>query len=280
MHASMRSLLTSVSQSPLHDLLYAYLAVAVKINMSKIAEEDYLKNTGMAGKDHSLAKPFSDEYCGINLASIGTIMALLPLPPARILDMGCGGGWTSIFFAKAGYIVVGQDISQDMIDLAHENQARQQVGERLSFVRADYEEGGSDGEFDVVVFFDCLHHAEDERSAMANAYHALKPCGILITHEPGEGHAVAPGSIAAMELYGVNERDMPPHLIIRHGLELGFVSPRIYPMQHDLIELFYRRPVPRLLSKAAWTRAKRALKFAFRPSERASSIVMLTKGAV
>jgi SAM-dependent methyltransferase len=245
--------------------------------MSKIDEQKYLENTGEGGRQHNLGKPFSDNYCGINLASIGAIMTLLPSPPAAILDMGCGGGWTSIFYAKHGYTVVGQDISQDMIDLAHENQLLQNVGGNLSFVSADYESTSFNGQFDAVVFFDCLHHADDERAAIASAYHALKPGGVLITHEPGEGHSTAPGSIAAMELYGVNERDMPPHLIIKHGTELGFASHRIYPMQHELLDVFYLRPVPRLFSKSAWLHAKRVLRAAFRPSDRASSIVILTK---
>jgi SAM-dependent methyltransferase len=244
--------------------------------MSKLAEQSYLEKIGEAGRNHSLGKPFSDPYCGINLASIGAIIALLPPPFARILDMGCGGGWTSVFFAKYGYEVVGQDISQDMVDLARQNQAQQNVGGNLSFVKSDFESVGLDG-FDAVVFFDCLHHAEDERAAIASAWRALKPGGMLITHEPGEGHSTAPGSIEAMELYGVTEKDMPPHLIINYAQEVGFTGHRIYPMQHDLIDIFYTQPIPRLFSKAAWRRAKRVLKAAFRPSGRASSIVILIK---
>ena len=62
-------------------------------------------------------------------------MGFLPDPPARILDMGCGGGWTSIFFAKRGYEVVGQDISQDMIDVyAHVLGATIEPVSRLTIV--------------------------------------------------------------------------------------------------------------------------------------------------
>jgi len=246
--------------------------------VSKVAEQNYLTLTGEAGRKHSLGKPFTDPYCGLNLASIGTIMALLPPPPARILDMGCGGGWTSIFFAKRGYQVVGQDIAQDMVELADQNKAQHGVDGRLSFVCNDYESTAFDEEFDAVVFYDCLHHAEDERAALASAYRALKPGGVLITHEPGEGHADSPGSIEAMKLYGVSERDMPPHLILRHAEELGFTSSRVYPMQHDLIEFFYRDPIPkRRFSRAYRDRAKRAQTLAFRPSHRFSALVICTK---
>jgi ribosomal protein L11 methylase PrmA len=69
--------------------------------VSKLAEQNYLALTGDAGTVHNLGKPFTDSGCATNLASIGTIMALLPDPPARILDMGCGAGWTSVFSPSA-----------------------------------------------------------------------------------------------------------------------------------------------------------------------------------
>lgn len=211
--------------------------------MSKLAEQNYLALTGDAGVSHNLGKPFSDAGCATNLASMGAIMTLLPDPPARILDMGCGGGWTGVFLAKRGYDVVGQDISHDMIDLANRNAAHNGLEDRLSFACRDYEQTHAKAEFDVVLFFDCLHHADDERAALTAAYDALKPGGIVITHEPGEGHSIAPHSVEAMKLYGVSERDMPPHLIIRHGLDIGFKSSRIYPMQDELLEIFFRTPI-------------------------------------
>lgn len=245
--------------------------------LSKLAEQNYLAVTGDFGKAHNLGKPFSDSGCAVNLASIGTIMTLLPDPPARILDLGCGGGWTSIFFAKRGYEVVGQDISQDMIDLATQNKAQHDIDSRLSFVCRDYEDTTIDEEFDAVLFYDCLHHADDERAALASAYRALKPGGVTITHEPGEGHSVAAGSIEAMELYGVSERDMPPHLIIRHGQEIGFKASRIYPMPDTLLEILYRYPIPRRWSKAGRRHAKMVLDVTFRPSDKVGAIVVMTK---
>ena len=245
--------------------------------MSKEAEQNYLALTGEAGRAHSLGKPFTDVYCGINLAAIGTIMTLLPEPPARVLDMGCGGGWTSIFLARRGYEVVGQDIAQDMIDLADENKRQHNLDANLSFVCRDYEDTAFDAEFHAVLFFDCLHHADDERAALASAYRALKPGGIVITHEPGEGHAEAPGSIEAMRIFGVSERDMPPHLIIRHGTALGFRKSRIYPMQDTVLDLFFREKIPRRFSKAWRYRAKQIYEMAFKPSDRTGSIVVMTK---
>ena len=45
---------------------------------------------------------------------------LLPAPPCRLLDAGCGTGWTSLFFARHRWEVVGCDIAPDMIAQAEE----------------------------------------------------------------------------------------------------------------------------------------------------------------
>lgn len=250
--------------------------------MTKAAEQAYLENTGEGGRAHSLFKPFSDPHCGVNLASMGIMMTLLPPPPCRLLDLGCGGGWTSVFFALRGYRVTGQDIAASMIDLAHENRARHGLApEQLDFICGDYESQVGDEQYDCAVFFDSLHHADDEALAIRSAYAALKPGGVLLTHEPGEGHSTSPHSIAAMEQYGVNERDMPPSLIVQRGMEAGFSSFRVLPMPHEILEIFYGE---RKKSSHWFTRHRRRRrmfrrldKLLFEPNMAASSIVLLTK---
>ena len=209
--------------------------------MPKQAEMDYLAHIGAAGVEHALGKPWTNPDCGTTLTAIGTIMALLPPPPGRLLDLGCGSGWTSVMFAQRGYFVVGQDIAPDMIALAEENKRRSGLG-HIGFVVADYEALGYRDEFDGAVFFDALHHAEDETAALTSAYRALKAGGTLITHEPGEGHSVHPGSIEAMQRFGVTERDMPPRHIIRVARDIGFRGAKSYPLPDDVFRASYLSP--------------------------------------
>ena len=175
----------------------------------KQGEIDYLKNIGDAEAQAAYDKPFSYPTCSKNLVDLGIIMALLPAPPARLLDLGCGTGWTSAFFARRGYRVTGQDIAPDMLEYAERNRVRYQA-QNLDFVLSDYESLNFAEPFDCAVFYDSLHHAVDERAALQSAYRALRPGGMLITHEPGAGHAESADAKRAMELYGVTERDMPP----------------------------------------------------------------------
>jgi len=194
----------------------------------KQGEIDYLKSIGSEGAQGAFDKPFSHFTCSKNLVDMGIIMSVLPQPPGRLLDLGCGTGWTSAFFARRGYSVTGQDIAPDMIEYAERNKRRYEA-EHLDFVVCDYESLGFEEWFDCAVFYDSLHHSVDERSALQSVYRALRPGGMLVTHEPGEGHSKSAEALHAMELYGVTEKDMPPHHIRKLCLEIGFSRVEVLP---------------------------------------------------
>ncbi len=204
--------------------------------MGKQGEIDYLKNLGIEGQKHATNKPFSDENCGQYLVDLGTIISLMPKPPSRVLDLGVGTGWTSMFYARRGYQVVGQDIAPDMISLANKMKENSNLHD-LEFISSDFEEMPFSNEFDVAIFYDSLHHSIDEEKAMKSAFNALKRGGILITVEPGEGHAISEGSKKAIEEFGVTEKDMPPHLIISIGKKIGFCRSQVYLRSLSPIEL-------------------------------------------
>lgn len=204
--------------------------------MPKQGEIDYLRNIGEAGLAHAAGKPFSDAGCAQMLVDIGIVMQLLPPPPSRILDLGCGTGWTSLFLARRGHEVTGQDIAPDMVAAAEAARDREALA-NLRFVTSDYEGLAFDGEFDGALFFDSLHHAVDEEAALAGAYRALRPGGVLVTHEPGEGHEENPATQAAVARYGVTERDMPPRHIVAVARRVGFSGGRILVNTERLVRL-------------------------------------------
>jgi len=219
---------------------------------AKDNEINYLKNLGEPGIKHAVNKPFSDDNCGGLLAEIGAVISLLPPPPKKLLDLGCGTGWTSRFFAKRGYIVTGIDLSEDMIKNAIIKKKRENL-EKLNFLVEDYEKMNFNCEFDCAVFFDSLHHAVDEKKAVINAYKSLKKNGVLIVSEPGLGHRDSPNSIRAKYKYGLLEKDMPPKKVIACGKVAGFEGFKTYPRANYTHMFLYARkeniPRIRLLKK-------------------------------
>lgn len=216
--------------------------------MAKQGEIDYLKNIGPEGVRHAANKPFSDPNCAGYLMGIAAIRSLLPPPPARLLDLGCGTGWTSMFFAKMGYEVVGVDIAADMIRCARDLKQREGL-DNIDFAVSDYEHLRYESEFDCAVFFDALHHAVDESLAVKAAFKALKPGGVCVTSEPGKGHAHQPASLRAIEEFGVTEKDMPPAKVISLGRAAGFKIFNVYPGASTTQAAMYGRATNEKLSK-------------------------------
>lgn len=223
----------------------------------KEGEKAYYARLGAEGLRHAREKPFSDADCGKYLGDIGALLLMLEPPPRTILDFGCGAGWTSLFLARAGYEVLGVDISPDAIALARTAAAGEGVG-TASFSVADYEGFEARQSFDYVLFYDALHHAEDEAAAIAAAYRALRPGGVMFAFEPGKGHSRSPGARRAVAAYGVHEKDMSPGHVWRLGRRAGFRRVLFLPLPHDLVRHVYRRDylrVPgrlRLLAERCW----------------------------
>jgi SAM-dependent methyltransferase len=204
-------------------------------------EIDYLKNLVADEREHAVNKPFSDPRCGEYLVEIGTILRLLPPAPARLLDLGCGTGWTSCLYAKSGYEVVGQDVAADMIVQANRNKHVNDL-DNVHFIIGNYEDLAFEDEFDAAVFFDSLHHSLSEERALEAVYRALRPGGICITCEPGVGHARSAESVRAMRRFNVTERDMPPRRIIRAARQAGFCVFQTYPQARHIHTWVYGGP--------------------------------------
>ena len=206
--------------------------------MAKHNEIAYISNLNEHEVWHAVNKPFSDPNCGRYLVQLGTMISLLPPLPARLLDLGCGTGWTSQFFARAGYDVVGIDIAPAMIELAEES--RDKAGlKNLMFKSSDYESLEFSNEFDCAVFFDSLHHADDEGLALRRVCAALKPGGVCVASEPGRGHHASENTRRAVERHGVNEKDMPPEHVIRLARQAGFRKFRVFPHAAELSRVVY-----------------------------------------
>lgn len=206
----------------------------------KQGEREYFARIGSEGIAHSARKPFSDESCSMNLANLTALFHLMEPPPGRVVEFGCGVGWLSLFFAQRGYQVTGVDISPDAIAAAQEQARARGLTANARFVVGDYENFTTEEKCDYALFYDALHHAEDEQSAVRCAYEALKPGGALIAFETHAGHSQTDVSRKAVEEFGVHEKDMPSEYIARLGGQAGFSRHLILQRPHQLLRSLYR----------------------------------------
>lgn len=100
----------------------------------------------------------------------------------NIVDCACGTGQISIRLARAGFIVTGVDISEDMLLAAGEN-ARAK-GAKVAFVRQDIAQLNLHKPVDAVVCAcDGVNYLASKASVISffeSAYKSLKPGGMLL----------------------------------------------------------------------------------------------------
>jgi SAM-dependent methyltransferase len=106
---------------------------------------------------------------------------VLPKPPARILDAGCGTGVFSRFLASRGYVVTAFDSSEEMI--LHACQLSQ--GQEIEFQNSNIEEfEAQPGSFEAIVSLSMLEYVDDDEAAIQKFHSLLKKDGILIISVP------------------------------------------------------------------------------------------------
>ena len=246
--------------------------------MPKAGELTYYETIGELGRSHAIHKPFSEEVRGRSIMQVGAVMELLPPPPVRILECGCGTGWFAKILQHCGYDVVGVDVAPMAIDLARGNPIFTD-DPFPTFEVADSEDLPFREEFDVVLFYDSLHHSVDEQAAINGAFRALRPGGICVASETALGHEKASRDIA--ERYDVTEKNMHPALIARLGKKAGFRNIRTYPRADQFGSIFYEpsRPTSSWKSRLArcWPFNYLAVFGLMTVLKRTSGIVVLTK---
>ncbi len=167
-----------------------------------------------------------------HFTDFANIAVALALPAgAEILDVGCGSGWLSEYFARLGYDVTGIDISPDLIRMARERIERvpydvdHETKLRCRFLIHDVELELLFRKFDAIVCYDSLHHFVDERKVFRNLAAMLDVGGLLFVlegHKPSSGSATEDELREVMLQYGTLEspfsNDYLRTLLDEHGL--------------------------------------------------------------
>ncbi len=103
---------------------------------------------------------------------------------ARVADVGCGHGASTIIMAKAypKSTFVGFDYHDKSIEAAREKARDAGVANRVTFERHTAKD--FPGKYDLVAFFDCLHDMGDPVGAAAHVRQSLNPDGTWLIVEP------------------------------------------------------------------------------------------------
>jgi SAM-dependent methyltransferase len=121
---------------------------------------------------------------------------------AKVADVGCGHGASTIVMAKAfpNSQFVGIDFHKPSVEIAVKRAVDAGLGARASFTTATAQ-AYSERDFDLICFFDCLHDMGDPVGAARHARQALKDDGTVLLVEPFAGNNLAENSTPVGRLY-------------------------------------------------------------------------------
>jgi SAM-dependent methyltransferase len=112
-------------------------------------------------------------------------------PPARLLDVGCGGGQVVRNAARAGYDAWGVDTFQD-VWMQYAGQAAAALGDRLRVVSPGENLPFEDRAFDLVLSNQVFEHIADLPRHAAEIARVLRPGGVLIAIFPTREVVIEP----------------------------------------------------------------------------------------
>jgi 2-polyprenyl-3-methyl-5-hydroxy-6-metoxy-1,4-benzoquinol methylase len=180
-------------------------------------------------------------------------------PPARVADVGCGTGWSSIGIAKAYPLVTvdGLDLDAASIEEAQTNAQARRVAERVKFQVRDAADPSLSGSYDLVTAFETIHDMSNPVGALHAMRALIKEGGsVVIVDERVAEEFTAPGDERDRFMYGwsavhclpAGMADPPsagtgtvmrPATLRKYAREAGFADIEILPVENDLWR-FYR----------------------------------------
>lgn len=174
-------------------------------------------------------------------------------PPARVADIGCGFGWSSISIARAYPLaaVDGFDLDASSVEAARHNASEAGVDKRTSFELADAAQLDRGQAYDLVIAFETIHDMAKPVEALAAMRRLAKPDGfvLVVDENVGESFNPDPGEIERL-YYGFSLLHCLPagmasqpsagtgtvmrsSTLRRYAEDAGFREVRTLPIAHD-----------------------------------------------
>lgn len=180
-------------------------------------------------------------------------------PPARVADIACGTGWSSIAMARAypKITVDGFDLDPAAIEVATRHVLHAGIADRVRFHAVDAATLGDSGGYDLVTIIEALHDMERPVEVLATARRLLAPGGVVIVvDERVEPEFTAPAPDQERLAYGwsvvaclpsaMGDPDtratgavMRPETLRGYAVEAGYADMEVLPIETDSWR-FYR----------------------------------------
>jgi 2-polyprenyl-3-methyl-5-hydroxy-6-metoxy-1,4-benzoquinol methylase len=195
------------------------------------------------------------------LPAIGVVdERLRRTPGARVADLACGAGWSSIAIALAYPLVHvdGFDLDTDVIAAARHNAAEAGVADRVTFHPSSADT--LSGQYDVVTILEGLHDMARPVSALRVARKALNSPGwVVVADELVEDEFTAPASLLEQYHYGwsvvgclpavmgdqqtaATGAVMRPATLRRYASEAGFADTEVLPVDAGTLRFYLLSP--------------------------------------
>ena len=145
---------------------------------------------------------------------------------AKVADVGCGHGASTIIMAKAypNSRFFGYDTHEASITTARKKAEDAGVADRVTFEVASASDLPNE-QFDLICFFDCLHDMGDPVGAMKGAAGALAPGGSCMIVEPMAGNTVEENfNIVGRTFSGASTLCCTSNSLAQGGPALGAVA--------------------------------------------------------
>jgi SAM-dependent methyltransferase len=180
-------------------------------------------------------------------------------PSARVADVACGTGWSSIAMAQAypRIIVQGFDLDEDAIAAARRHAEDAGVADRVTFSVSDASDLREAGRYDLVTIIEALHDMSRPVDALRAARQLLTEGGtVLVVDELVQDEFTAPASDRDRFEYGWSVVSCLPGamgdpqtratgavmrspLLRAYAVEAGFREVEVMPVKTDYWR-FYR----------------------------------------
>ncbi|MDX2376912.1 methyltransferase domain-containing protein [Microbacterium sp. LRZ72] len=121
--------------------------------------------------------------------AVPRLNARLCRPGARVADVGCGFGWSSIALARTypHLQVTGFDIDIPSLEAATRRAHEAGVADRVNFRAADARAIAASGPYDAVFAFECIHDMSDPVDVLAAMRTAVAADGAVVIMEEAVG---------------------------------------------------------------------------------------------